>query len=101
MEFVSEMDTPQKVPALMRELVKGSTISIECHNNQSKKCVHIPQCSSDASAMTQAAKYIHPRNCPDIGSLLVVLLKWSKVVGCMPSIEARLSPMLSISPKYI
>jgi hypothetical protein len=56
MELVSEMASPQKVP-LMRELVKGATISIESHNNQSKKYVHIPQCSSEASAMSQVAKY--------------------------------------------
>jgi hypothetical protein len=35
MELVSEMDTPQKAP-LMRELVKGSTISIETLNNSQK-----------------------------------------------------------------
>jgi hypothetical protein len=54
------MDTPEKV-LLMRELVKGSTFVIECHNNQPKKFVHIPQCSSEASAMSQAAtyKFIH------------------------------------------
>jgi hypothetical protein len=56
MELVSEMETPQKVP-LMRELVKGSTISIECRNNQSKKFVHIPQYSRKASAMSQVTKY--------------------------------------------
>jgi hypothetical protein len=55
-EVVSEMATPQKVP-LMRELVKGSTISIETLNNQTKKYVHIPQCSSEASAMSQMVKY--------------------------------------------
>jgi hypothetical protein len=45
----------------MRELVKGSTISIECLNNLSKKYVHIPQCSSHKSAMTQARnlRFIH------------------------------------------
>jgi hypothetical protein len=36
MELVSEMDTPQKAP-LMRELVKGSTITIETLNNSQKK----------------------------------------------------------------
>jgi hypothetical protein len=56
MELVSEMDTPQKAP-LMRELVKGSKISIECHNNTSKKFVHIPQCSNLSSAMSQNTKY--------------------------------------------
>jgi hypothetical protein len=60
MELVCKMDTPQKVP-LMRKLVKGSTISIECHNNVSKKFVHIQQCSSHKSAITQAhnPKFIH------------------------------------------
>lgn len=60
MELVCKMDTPQKAP-LMRELVKGSTISIECLNNLSKKYVHIPQCSSHKSAMTQARnlRFIH------------------------------------------
>jgi hypothetical protein len=56
MELVSEMDTPQKA-TLMRELVKGSKISIECHNNTSKKFVHIPQCSNLSSAMSQNVKY--------------------------------------------
>jgi hypothetical protein len=56
MEFVCDIDTPLKVP-LMRALVKGSTFSIERHNNQSKKFVHIPQCSSEASAMSQVTKY--------------------------------------------
>ena len=37
--------------------MKGSTFIVECINNQSKKFVHIPQCSSEASAMSQAAKY--------------------------------------------
>jgi hypothetical protein len=44
MELVSEMDTPLKVP-LMREVVKGSNMSRECHKNQLKMFVHIPQCS--------------------------------------------------------
>jgi hypothetical protein len=57
MEFVSEMDTPQKVSG-MRALVKGSRISIECHNNQSKKIVRIPQCLSEASVMSQAAAQV-------------------------------------------
>jgi hypothetical protein len=35
MELMSMMDTRQKEP-LMRELVKGSTIIVECHNNQPK-----------------------------------------------------------------
>jgi len=56
MELISEMATPEKEP-LMRELVKGATISIESLNNQQKKYVHIPQCSNEASAMSQVAKY--------------------------------------------
>ena len=56
MELVSEMATPQKVP-LIRELVKGATISVQSLNNQTKKYVHIPQCSSEASAMSQVVKY--------------------------------------------
>jgi hypothetical protein len=43
MELVSEMATPEKV-RFMRELVKGSTISIQYHNNQSikKVCTYTP-----------------------------------------------------------
>ena len=74
MELVSEMDNCQKKP-LMRELVKGSTISIECINNQSKKFVHIPQCSNEASAMSQAAKYKFIREIVD------TLESWSRKGG--------------------
>jgi hypothetical protein len=56
MELVSEMATPEKVPVI-RKLVKGATISVHTLNNQTKKYVHIPQCSSEASAMSQVAKY--------------------------------------------
>ncbi len=56
MELVSEMDTPQKAP-LMRELVKGSTLTIETLNNTNKKFVHIPQCLNQLSAMLQNMKY--------------------------------------------
>jgi hypothetical protein len=56
MELVSEMDTPQKAP-LMRELVKGSSITIETLNNSSKKFIHVPQCSNQPSAMSQNVKY--------------------------------------------
>ena len=51
------MDTPQKAP-LMREIVKGSsTIFIETHSNQHKCFVHIPNCSTEAFAMSQMIKY--------------------------------------------
>jgi hypothetical protein len=52
MELICDMDTPQKAP-LMREIVKGSSASmfIETHNNQQKYFVHIPKCSTEASAM--------------------------------------------------
>jgi hypothetical protein len=60
MELVCDMDTTQKVP-LMRELVKGSTITVESHNNQTKKFIHIPQCCSELSAVAQAAKYNYIR----------------------------------------
>jgi hypothetical protein len=56
MELVSEMDTPQKAP-LMRELVKGSSITIETLNNSSKMFIHVPQCSNQPSAMSQNVKY--------------------------------------------
>jgi hypothetical protein len=56
MELVSSMDSRQKEP-LMRELVKGSTIIVECHNNQPKKYVHIPQCSDERLALAQNVKY--------------------------------------------
>jgi hypothetical protein len=56
MELVCEMDTPRKVP-IMRELVKGSTMFIETHNNQRKSFVHIPKCSTEKSAMSQMIKY--------------------------------------------
>jgi hypothetical protein len=56
MELISEMDTPTKAP-LMRKLVNGSTITIETLNNTQKKYIHIPQCSNELSAMTQAANY--------------------------------------------
>jgi hypothetical protein len=39
MELVSEMDTPQKAP-LMRELVKGLSITIETRNNSKKVYTH-------------------------------------------------------------
>jgi hypothetical protein len=54
MELIYMMATPQKVP-LMRELVKGSTLSVQTHTNQSKKYVHIPKCSSEASATCNGA----------------------------------------------
>ena len=57
MELICDMDTPQKAP-LMREIVKGSsTMFIETHNNQQKCFVHIPKCSTEASAMLQMIKY--------------------------------------------
>jgi hypothetical protein len=57
MELIFVMDTCQKEP-LMKELVKGSTIIVECINNKSKTFVHIPRCSSTkALAMSQATKY--------------------------------------------
>jgi hypothetical protein len=58
MELVSEMNTPQKAP-LMRELVKGSTMTVpvETLNNSKKKFIHIPQCSNQPSAMSQNVKY--------------------------------------------
>ena len=57
MELICDMDTPQKAP-LMREIVKGSsTMFIETHNNQHKCFVHIPKCSTEASAMSQMIKY--------------------------------------------
>jgi hypothetical protein len=49
MELVTEMDTPKEA-SLMRELVKGSTITIETLNNSQKKCIHIPQFSDQPSA---------------------------------------------------
>ncbi len=52
MELICDMDTPQKAP-LMREIVKGSsTMFIDTHNNQQKCFVHIPKCSTEASAMS-------------------------------------------------
>jgi hypothetical protein len=57
MKLICNMDTPQKAP-LMREIVKGSsTMFIETHNNQQKCFVHIPKCSTEASAMLQMIKY--------------------------------------------
>jgi hypothetical protein len=50
------MDTRQKEP-LMRELVKGSTIIVECHNNKPKHFVHILQCSDEQSTLSQNVKY--------------------------------------------
>jgi hypothetical protein len=41
----------------MREIAKGSsTMCIETHNNQQKCFVHIPKCSTEASAMSQMIK---------------------------------------------
>jgi hypothetical protein len=82
MEFVCDLDTPQKVP-LMRELVKGSTFVIECHNNQPKKFVHIPQCPSKASAMSQATKYKFIHEIADTlgaGATKQVTASWKKGV---------------------
>ena len=55
-ELVCDMDTPQKAP-LVRELVKGSSFYVETLNNQKKKYIHIPQCSNEASAMSQNVKH--------------------------------------------
>jgi hypothetical protein len=56
MELVCEMDTPQKAP-LMRELMKGPTLTIETLNNQQKKFIRVPQCSKESSAMSQNVKH--------------------------------------------
>jgi hypothetical protein len=55
MELVCDMDSPQRAP-LLRELVRGSSVSIDALNNQKKKFVHIPQCSTQASVMSQNVK---------------------------------------------
>jgi hypothetical protein len=49
------MDTPEKAP-LMRELLKGSTITVESVNNKPKKFIYIPRCSSQSSVMSQNGK---------------------------------------------
>jgi hypothetical protein len=56
MELVFEMDTPQKAP-LMRELVKGSTIFIETHNNQQKMLYTFQNARMKSSAMSKIIKY--------------------------------------------
>jgi hypothetical protein len=48
-KLIFEMDTPPKAP-LMRQLVKGSAIFIETHNDHQKRFAHIPKCSNEASA---------------------------------------------------
>jgi hypothetical protein len=46
--------------------------------------------------------YIGPTRGNNSGKdLLVVLLKQAILEGCKPSIEAKLNPMLSNSPKHI
>jgi hypothetical protein len=55
-ELICKICTPQRVP-LMRELVKGSTMFIETHNNQQTYFVHIPKCTTEKSAMSRMIKY--------------------------------------------
>jgi hypothetical protein len=52
MELIFEMDTPQKVPLMREELVNGSTLFIETHNNQQKIFTHIPKFSNEAYTMS-------------------------------------------------
>jgi hypothetical protein len=57
---ISTPDKPKLVMELMplmREIVKGSSTMLETHNNQQKCFVHIPKCSTEASAMSQMIKY--------------------------------------------
>jgi hypothetical protein len=56
MELVCDFDTPQRAP-LLRELVKGSSLSIEALNNKDKTFIRVPQCSNEASAMSQNVKH--------------------------------------------